>query len=112
MIQVFDYGRFGRGIAVSEQDVDTENPVNIVLQIGGEADEIMGIDLPSISTKSVGIDDVDVSTQTGAGAGILVLFRTNKHLKENLLLLAALLGAGVLFGCLLDLTGLAVLLGL
>ncbi len=49
---------------------------------------------------------------TGAGAGILVLFRTNKHLKENLLLLAALLGSGILFGCLLDLTGLAVLLGL
>ena len=49
---------------------------------------------------------------TGAGAGLLVLFRTNKHLKENLLLLAALLGSGILFGCLLDLTGLAALLQL
>ncbi len=49
---------------------------------------------------------------TGAGAGLLVLFRTNKHLKENLLLLAALLGTGILFGCLLDLTGLAALLRL
>lgn len=49
---------------------------------------------------------------TGAGAGLLVLFRTNKHLKENLLLLAVLLCSGILFGCLLDLTGLAVLLHL
>jgi ABC-type thiamin/hydroxymethylpyrimidine transport system permease subunit len=49
---------------------------------------------------------------TGAGAGLLVLFRTNKHLRENLLILAALLGCGILFGCLLDLTGLAALLNL
>lgn len=49
---------------------------------------------------------------TGAGAGLLVLFRTNKHLKENLLLLAILLGCGILFGCLLDLTGLSLLLNL
>ena len=49
---------------------------------------------------------------TGAGAGLLVLFRTNKHPKENLLLLAVLLGCGVLFGCLLDLTGLAALMSL
>ena len=49
---------------------------------------------------------------TGAGAGLLILFRTNKHLKENLLLLATLLGCGILFGCLLDLTGLATLLQL
>ena len=49
---------------------------------------------------------------TGAGTGLAILFRTNKHLKENLLLLAALLGCGILFGCLLDLTGLALLLNL
>lgn len=49
---------------------------------------------------------------TGAGAGLLVLFRTNRHLKENLLLTAVLLGSGILFGCLFDLTGLATALGL
>ena len=49
---------------------------------------------------------------TGAGTGLLVLFRTNKHWRENLLLLAALLGCGILFGCLLDLTGLATLMNL
>lgn len=49
---------------------------------------------------------------TGAGAGILVLFRTNRHLRENLLITAALFGAGVLFGVLFDLTGLSMALGL
>lgn len=49
---------------------------------------------------------------TGAGTGLLVLFRTNRHLKENLLLTAVLLGSGILFGCLFDLTGLAASLGI
>ena len=49
---------------------------------------------------------------TGAGAGLLVLFRTNKHHKQNLLLAGVLLLTGILFGCLFDLTGLAALLGL
>lgn len=49
---------------------------------------------------------------TGAGVGLLVLFRTNKHVRENLILAAALLLIGVAVGCLFDYTGLAVLLGL
>ncbi|MBE6629706.1 MAG: hypothetical protein E7624_02515 [Ruminococcaceae bacterium] len=49
---------------------------------------------------------------TGAGAGLLVLFRTNRHLKENLQIVVILLLTGVLFGTLLDLTGLAGALGL
>ncbi len=49
---------------------------------------------------------------TGAGVGLLVLFRTNKHLRENLIFVAALLLIGVAVGCLVDHTGLAVLLGL
>ena len=49
---------------------------------------------------------------TGAGAGLLVLFRTNKRQRENLLLTAVLFGVGLLFGCIFDLTGLAALLGL
>lgn len=49
---------------------------------------------------------------TGAGAGLLVLFRTNRKLKENLLFVGALFLISVLFGCLLDYTGLAVLIGL
>ena len=49
---------------------------------------------------------------TGAGAGLLVLFRTNRHPKQNLLLLSVLLGTGLVLGCILDLTGLSALLGL
>ncbi len=49
---------------------------------------------------------------TGAGAGLLVLFRTNKKMKENLAIVGVLLATGVLFGSLLDLTGLGGALGL
>jgi uncharacterized YccA/Bax inhibitor family protein len=49
---------------------------------------------------------------TGAGAGLLVLFRTNKKPKENLIIVAVLLVTGVLFGSILDLTGLGSALGL
>ena len=49
---------------------------------------------------------------TGAGAGLLILYRTNRHLKENLLLTAVLLGSGILFGIAFDLTGLCTVLGL
>ena len=49
---------------------------------------------------------------TGAGAGLLVLYRTNKRLKENLLMTVLLVAVGILTGVLLDLCGLASLLGL
>jgi hypothetical protein len=49
---------------------------------------------------------------TGAGAGLLVLFRTNKRVVENLLIVGVLLATGVLFGSILDLTGLSAALGL
>ncbi len=49
---------------------------------------------------------------TGAGAGLLVLFRTNKHLKQNLALAGVLLAVGIICGVILDITGLAALLGL
>ncbi len=49
---------------------------------------------------------------TGAGAGLLVLFRTNKHLVQNLLFVLALFVLGVLFGSALELTGFLAFLGL
>ncbi len=49
---------------------------------------------------------------TGSGVGLLVLFRTNKNHRENGVLVAALFGIGILVGCLVDVTGLGVALGL
>ena len=48
----------------------------------------------------------------GAGVGLLVLFRVNRHWRENLCILALLYVIGVLFGVLFDLSGLGALLGL
>ena len=48
---------------------------------------------------------------SGAGVGLLVLFRVNhRHFKENLLLLATVFAVGALTGVLFDLTGLSALL--
>lgn len=50
---------------------------------------------------------------TGAGVGVLMLFRTNRgRLRENLLILLTLYLSGVGFGLLFSLTGLSGLLGL
>ena len=46
----------------------------------------------------------------GAGVGILVLFRTNKHLKENLIISGLMYSIGVVFGILLDLLNFGALL--
>ena len=42
---------------------------------------------------------------TGAGVGILLLFKTNKNIKENILIIILLYGIGVIFGYLIDLMG-------
>lgn len=42
---------------------------------------------------------------TGAGVGLLVLFRTNAHQKENAAILLALFALGVFWGILIDLAG-------
>ena len=42
---------------------------------------------------------------TGAGVGLLVLFRTNRHHRENFAVLAALFVLGVAWGMAIDLTG-------
>ncbi len=49
---------------------------------------------------------------TGAGVGVLVLFRANRSLKENLLILLTLYLSGVTLGLALGMTGLTSLLGL
>ena len=43
---------------------------------------------------------------TGAGVGLLVLFRVNDHLKENLMIAGTLYLFGAVFGIIIELTGL------
>lgn len=40
---------------------------------------------------------------SGAGVGVLVLFRVNKHIKDNIIIVGIIVAAGVLFGLLGDL---------
>ena len=47
---------------------------------------------------------------SGSGIGLLVLFKVNRHLKENLALIGILVLCGFAFGLLVDLTGLSALL--
>lgn len=44
---------------------------------------------------------------TGAGVGLIVLFKMNKHLKENILIVSLLYGIGVISGIILQLTNIA-----
>lgn len=46
---------------------------------------------------------------TGAGVGLVVLFKTNKNLKENITILAVLYIVGVLSGLLVDLLGITII---
>ena len=43
----------------------------------------------------------------GAGVGLLVLFRMNRHVKENVIVVALLVGIGLVFGLLADLVGIS-----
>ena len=45
---------------------------------------------------------------TGAGVGLLVLFKTNKKLKENILIIILLYSIGIVLGYLIDLIGIVV----
>lgn len=44
-------------------------------------------------------------TLTGAGVGLLILFKENKHIKENLIIVSIIYFIGVLIGFLIDLIG-------
>lgn len=43
----------------------------------------------------------------GAGVGLLVLFRMNRHVKENVIVVALLVSIGLVFGLLADLVGIS-----
>ena len=48
----------------------------------------------------------------GAGVGLLVLFRTNRNIKQNIAIAATVYVVGVLLGTLIEVTGFAALIGL
>ena len=45
---------------------------------------------------------------TGSGVGLLVLFKTNKNLKENILILLMIYSIGVIIGYIIDLIGITI----
>ena len=45
---------------------------------------------------------------SGAGVGLLVLFKMNKRVKENVIVIALLVGIGLIFGLLADLIGFSI----
>jgi hypothetical protein len=45
---------------------------------------------------------------TGAGVGLLILFKTNKNIKENIMIIIMLYVIGVIFGYLIDIIGIVV----
>lgn len=49
---------------------------------------------------------------TGAGVGLLVLFRTNRNIKQNIAIAVTVYVVGVLLGTLIEVTGFAALIGL
>lgn len=55
----------------------------------------------------IGTGAVLAGLLSGSGVGLLVLFRVNKNIKENLLIMAIVYGVGVLVGIGFDLLGIA-----
>lgn len=47
---------------------------------------------------------------SGAGVGLLILFKVNKNIKENLAVIGILVGAGIIFGLMADLLNFSALL--
>ncbi len=53
----------------------------------------------------IGTGDILAGLLAGSGAGLLILFRVNKNIKENLLITTIIYGVGVMVGILFDLLG-------
>ena len=58
--------------------------------------------------SSITLGSVIAGLLTGSGVAILILFRVNKNLKENLFVLLSIYGFGVISGVIIDLIGLTI----
>ena len=56
----------------------------------------------------LGLGQLMAGLLVGAGVGLLVLFRTNRHMSENLKILAMLYGLGVFWGLFIQWTGVVI----
>ncbi len=56
----------------------------------------------------IGTGDILAGLLSGSGVGLLVLFRINKNLKENLMITALIYSVGVLIGIAFDLLGIVI----
>lgn len=74
------YGMFGPGTAYSIDDTGIfRSPATVALQIGAEAGQHLEIDLPSISSRALGIAGADVSSMTGAEKAITAFKKASSY---------------------------------
>ena len=57
-------------VTVADLDIDATGIGAMRLQIGSNEGQILAVDVPEISLRHMGIEDLDVSTEAGANAGI------------------------------------------
>ena len=57
-------------VTISNLDIDATGIGAMRLQIGSNEGQILAVDIPEISLRHMGIEDLDVSTEEGANAGI------------------------------------------
>ena len=57
-------------VTVSNLDIDATGIGAMRLQIGANEGQILAVDIPEISLRHMGIENLDVSTEAGANAGI------------------------------------------
>lgn len=79
-----DRGKFAPGTAYSAEDALKVATVDwVVLQTGTERGDVLSLELPSISTLTLGISDVDVSTQDKARKAIAQFKEASSFVSEE-----------------------------
>lgn len=77
-------GKFAPGTAYSKDDADKLAKTDLViLQVGTEKGHEIGIELPSISTSSLKIQNVDLSTSSGAKQAIADFDKALRYVNEE-----------------------------